>query len=170
MKFLLYSLTSLFIIFIITTPLQSQEKAAKIKTANNNILNFDASSADKQRPQLQTIESSLAQLNELLSEDAPGHLPESERDDWRLQTKWVQNCIKQIKEFQQKYDNSSSNTKQGKAAGNTANNMMFSQMSFNVEFLALQNSLQKENHQFQMLSIAMKVRHDAAMRAIRNLK
>lgn len=40
----------------------------------------------------------------------------------------------------------------------------------NVQFLALQNQMQTESRQYNAVSNALKVRHDAAMNAIRNMK
>jgi hypothetical protein len=41
--------------------------------------------------------------------------------------------------------------------------------SWNVQYLALQESLQRESREFQALSNAMKVKHDAAKAAIGNI-
>jgi hypothetical protein len=43
-------------------------------------------------------------------------------------------------------------------------------LDMNVQFLALQNQMQMESRQFNAVSNALKVRHDAAMSAIRNMK
>lgn len=42
--------------------------------------------------------------------------------------------------------------------------------SMNLEFLALQNSMQMESRQYNAVSNVMKVRHDSAMAAIRNMR
>jgi hypothetical protein len=42
--------------------------------------------------------------------------------------------------------------------------------SMNLEFLALQNSMQMESRQYNAVGNALKVRHDSAMAAIRNMK
>jgi hypothetical protein len=39
-----------------------------------------------------------------------------------------------------------------------------------MQFLALQNQMQMEGRQFNAVSNALKVRHDAAMGTIRNMK
>ncbi|UCC84857.1 MAG: hypothetical protein JSW46_08045 [Gemmatimonadota bacterium] len=43
-------------------------------------------------------------------------------------------------------------------------------LDMNMQFLALQNQMQMESRQFNAVSNALKVRHDAAMSAIRNMK
>jgi hypothetical protein len=43
-------------------------------------------------------------------------------------------------------------------------------MKMNMQFMALQNSMQMESRQFQAVSNALKVRHDSAMSAVRNMK
>ncbi len=42
--------------------------------------------------------------------------------------------------------------------------------SMNLEFLALQNSMQMESRQYTAVSNVMKVKHDSAMAAIRNMR
>lgn len=43
-------------------------------------------------------------------------------------------------------------------------------LDMNMQFLALQNQMQMESRQFNAVSNALKVRHDAAMAAVRNMK
>jgi hypothetical protein len=43
-------------------------------------------------------------------------------------------------------------------------------LDMNMQFLALQNQMQMESRQFNAVSNALKVRHDAAMSAVRNMK
>jgi hypothetical protein len=43
-------------------------------------------------------------------------------------------------------------------------------LDMNMQFLALQNQMQMESRQYNAVSNALKVRHDAAMGAIRNMK
>jgi hypothetical protein len=44
------------------------------------------------------------------------------------------------------------------------------QESFNIQFLALQNDMQKENRQYTMVSNIMKTKHDTSKAAIRNIR
>jgi hypothetical protein len=48
--------------------------------------------------------------------------------------------------------------------------MVQQNMKMNMQFMALQNSMQMESRQFQAVSNALKVRHDSAMSAVRNMK
>ena len=48
--------------------------------------------------------------------------------------------------------------------------MLQRNMQMNMEFLSLQNQMQMESRQFNSVSNALKVRHDSAMAAIRNMK
>ena len=43
-------------------------------------------------------------------------------------------------------------------------------LDMNMQFLALQNQMQMESRQYNTVSNALKVRHDSAMGAIRNMK
>jgi hypothetical protein len=43
-------------------------------------------------------------------------------------------------------------------------------MKMNMQFMALQNAMQMESRQFNAVSNALKVRHDSAMAAVRNMK
>jgi hypothetical protein len=49
-------------------------------------------------------------------------------------------------------------------------NMQETQMSFNLQYLQLQNSMQNENRQFTMVSNIMKTKHDTAKNAIGNIR
>lgn len=61
----------------------------------------------------------------------------------------------------------------GDAAGRlfeAAREMQEMQQSFNLQFLALQEAMQKENRQFTMVSNVMKTKHDTAKNAINNVR
>ena len=49
-------------------------------------------------------------------------------------------------------------------------NLQETQMSFNLQYLQLQNSMQNENRQFTMVSNVMKTKHDTAKNIISNIK
>ena len=66
---------------------------------------------------------------------------------------------------------------QGQAASNsstaTANvgqQMQETQMSFNLQYLMLQNQMQNENRQFALVSNIMKTKHDTAKNSISNIR
>jgi hypothetical protein len=43
-------------------------------------------------------------------------------------------------------------------------------MSFNLQYLTLQSSMQNDNRQFTMVSNIMKTKHDTAKNSIRNIR
>jgi len=47
--------------------------------------------------------------------------------------------------------------------------MQESQMSFNMQYLQLQNSMQNDNRQFSMVSNIMKTKHDTVKNTISNI-
>ena len=49
-------------------------------------------------------------------------------------------------------------------------NMQETQMSFNLQYLQLQNSMQNENRQFTMVSNIMKTKHDTVKNSISNIR
>lgn len=49
-------------------------------------------------------------------------------------------------------------------------NLQESQMSFNLQYLQLQNSMQNENRQFTMVSNIMKTKHDTVKNSISNIR
>jgi hypothetical protein len=49
-------------------------------------------------------------------------------------------------------------------------NLQETQMSFNLQYLQLQNSMQNENRQFTMVSNIMKTKHDTVKNAISNIR
>ena len=48
--------------------------------------------------------------------------------------------------------------------------MQETQMSFNLQYLQLQNSMQNDNRQFTMVSNIMKTKHDTAKNSIQNVR
>lgn len=67
--------------------------------------------------------------------------------------------------------NSVGSTALGQAGGALEGaDMVQMNMKMNMQFMALQNSMQMESRQFQAVSNALKVRHDSAMSAVRNMK
>ncbi len=53
---------------------------------------------------------------------------------------------------------------------NAAQQMQETQMSFNLQYLMLQNQMQNENRQFAMVSNIMKSKHDTAKNSISNIR
>jgi chromosome segregation ATPase len=49
-------------------------------------------------------------------------------------------------------------------------NMQETQMSFNLQYLQLQNQMQNENRQFSMVSNIMKTKHDTVKNSISNIR
>ena len=49
-------------------------------------------------------------------------------------------------------------------------NMQETQMSFNLQYLQLQNNMQNENRQFTMVSNIMKTKHDTVKNSISNIR
>jgi hypothetical protein len=49
-------------------------------------------------------------------------------------------------------------------------NLQETQMSFNLQYLQLQNSMQNENRQFTMVSNIMKTKHDTVKNSISNIR
>lgn len=49
-------------------------------------------------------------------------------------------------------------------------NMQETQMSFNLQYLQLQNDMQNENRQFTMVSNIMKTKHDTVKNSISNIR
>ncbi len=56
------------------------------------------------------------------------------------------------------------------ATTNAAQQMQETQMSFNLQYLMLQNQMQNENRQFAMVSNIMKTKHDTAKNSISNIR
>jgi len=53
---------------------------------------------------------------------------------------------------------------------NATREMQEMQMSFNLQYLALQNAIQHENRQFSMISNIMKTKHDTVKNSIENIR
>jgi hypothetical protein len=58
----------------------------------------------------------------------------------------------------------------GQTQGLSGGDMVSKMAAMNMQFLALQESMQMQSRQYQTLSNASKARHDAATNSIRNMK
>jgi hypothetical protein len=136
--------------------------------------------------QLKKTAAAMTALEKLSKMPPPTGLTLKQRAKWVEHTKWLQAQIARLKKFRDKHasavntlksaisGSSSKGTSSGSSGqaggGLTGAGMIQQNMQMNMEFLALQNQMQMESRQFNAVSNALKVRHDAAMAAVRNMK
>lgn len=83
--------------------------------------------------------------------------------------------IVRVEKLETSYDNI--NNKQAAASGNSQNQllnatkqMQETQMSFNLQYLQLQNQMQHENRSYTAISNIMKTKHDTVKNSIANIR
>ena len=109
--------------------------------------------------------SEIKKLKDLANKPVPKGLTKKEQKEWKKQTEWINSVVER---YSLQYSrNKYLIEKSGKSAKQDVITEIQNQ---NVQFLALQQSLQNEARVFQTISNVMKTRHDAAMASIRNMK
>lgn len=107
---------------------------------------------------------------------------QNEMKELQVQQAKIQAIMKDMQSYDQKMKSFSQKIKiwekEIDAAGaikkaelfNATKQMQETQMSFNLQYLQLQNHMQTENRRFTMISNIMKTKHDTAKNSISNIK
>jgi hypothetical protein len=114
-------------------------------------------------------------LRKLAAQPLPDHLESRERYEALRYIKWLNDSSLQLESLTEKWDTSlkaltsklTTNPTKLMAATKQIGEM---NMSFNLQYLQLQQKMQAENRQFTLVSNIMKVKHDTARNAINNVR
>lgn len=102
-------------------------------------------------------------LHKLSRQSSPRGLSRSDQSELKKYNRWLSRACKEFEKL----------TKQGekllKQREATAKSIDM-QQSFNLQYLKLQQSMQRQNRQFTLVSNIMKVKHDTAKSAINNVR
>ena len=89
-------------------------------------------------------------------------------------SRWNEELARKMKEFSEKsmhlYERIKTSVDTQSALFEATKEMQEMQMSFNLQYLNLQNQMQNENRQFTMVSNIMKTKHDTVKNSISNIR
>lgn len=114
-------------------------------------------------------------LRELVAQPLPDHLGSRERYEALRYIKWLNDSSLQLESLAEKWDASLKaliyKRKASPSTRTTATQQMKEMnISFNLQYLQLQEKMQADNRQFALVSNIMKVKHDTARNAINNVR
>lgn len=113
------------------------------------------------------------ELSELARQPLPAGLSPEEKSEADAYTRWLLEASAQFANFANSWQRA---LEKVLADAKTADAMLATQemhemnMSFNLQYLQLQQKMQSENRQFAMVSNIMKTKHDTAKNAINNVR
>ena len=100
----------------------------------------------------------------------PPGLPAAEAAEARRYVAWLQAWAARLDELAAKGESASPSAKGPDQSSAAARHIEEMQMSFNLQYLQLQEKMQNENRQFTMVSNIMKSKHDTAKNSINNIR
>ncbi len=102
-------------------------------------------------------------FKKLAKQPHPKGLKKDQIKEAQKYNRWLQKKSRELKLFATRW--------QSKLSGsNISQQMQEMQMSFNLQYLRLQNKISHENRQFTMVSNIMKNKHDTAKNSINNIR
>jgi hypothetical protein len=131
------------------------------------------------RERINRLRQTAKTLRALANERAPAGLaPDQAREAARYNA-WLRSASGQLLSLADHWDNETAAHEHavaqasrtgGNALAAATREMQETQMSFNLQYLRLQDKISYENRQFTMISNVMKNKHDAAKNAINNIR
>jgi hypothetical protein len=83
---------------------------------------------------------------------------------------WLKSWAPKLEALAETGERSTGGSRGGDRLLDGTKQMQETQMSFNVQYLQLQNTMQNENRQFTMVSNIMKTKHDTVKNSISNIR
>ena len=99
-------------------------------------------------------------LYKLSKKSGPKGLTSKEQSELKRYDKWLGSACNELAKL----------SKKGEKLLKQAKEVEKMQQSFNLQYLQLQQDMQKQNRQFTLVSNIMKVKHDTAKSAINNVR
>jgi hypothetical protein len=97
-------------------------------------------------------------------------LSAAESAEARRYVAWLQTWAARLDELAAKGESACGSAKGQDQSSAVSQQMAEMQMSFNLQYLQLQNKMQNENRQFTLVSNIMKTKHDTARNSINNIR
>ncbi len=120
------------------------------------------------------IRASAARLAALAREPKPRSLPPGEEKTWQRYRKFLLSSSRRMArlaaEWDRKIDRFERRYRDAPDSRQALREMQEMNLSFNIQYLRLQNKIQAENREFAMLFNIMKLKRDAAKSAIENVR
>jgi hypothetical protein len=112
---------------------------------------------------IKTIRKTKQTLHKISRQSIPRGFSREEKSEAQKYNKWLSTVCAKL----DKLSKQGESLLKRKIAGKKADTML---KSFNLQYLQLQSQMQKDHRQFTMMSNIMKVKHDTASGAIRNMR
>jgi len=176
LKYIIYFGVLVFFLGLVLTASAQQPRVKSLnKQVKKEIPHHKQIKSERERliQQKEKITANLVTLKKIAKEKAPASLNRKEKKQWKELSEWLESVIQTYSQKEKSLNAVISDSKKlAKKNSDTRSqeNMLEQMNQMNMEFLQLQNSMQMESRQFNTVSNALKVRHDAAQAAIRNMK
>jgi hypothetical protein len=124
------------------------------------------------RQRIERLRQTAKTLQELANQPLPVNLPASEQNESNRHSLWLKNSSQRLYDLASRWQadlNKVVRTKTGELKTIT-NTMREMNMSFNLQYLMLQNKISHECRQFALVSNIMKNKHDTARNSINNIR
>jgi hypothetical protein len=107
---------------------------------------------------------------EVAGEPLPVNLSRADATVAKSWVVWLEGSAAKLQDLAEMGERSIGEARGGGPVLQTTKQMQETQMSFNMQYLALQTQMQKENSTYLMVSNVLKTRHDTAKNSISNIR
>jgi hypothetical protein len=124
------------------------------------------------RLRIERLRQTAKTLQELAHQPLPLDLPASEQNEAKRFSLWLKNSSQRLYDLANRWQaalDTAVHTKTNDPKKQTSS-MRDMIMSFNLQYLMLQNKISHENRQFSLVSNIMKNKHDTAKNSINNIR
>jgi hypothetical protein len=124
------------------------------------------------RQQIGKLERTAKTLLELAEQPLPAGLSTSELKEAKRYSVWLKNSSRKFSNLANQWQADLNKILQSRLTdlATATKNMQEMNMSFNLQYLMLQNKISHENRQFTLVSNIMKNKHDTAKNSINNVR
>lgn len=133
------------------------------RTPSPHLQVFPVTDRRQIQDRVKTIKATRQILSNLSRQSIPKGLSREQQSELQKYNKWLSSACAKLDKLSKQGENL--------VRQNTSTQKTDAMLkSFNLQYLQLQNDMQKDNRQFTMVSNIMKVKHDTASGAIRNMR
>jgi len=124
------------------------------------------------RQRIEILRQTAKTLHDLAREPLPPNLPPSEQNEANRFSLWLKNASQRCYDLANRWQAALDSILRGRTNGlqRQVRSMAEMNMSFNLQYLDLQNKISHECRQFAMVTNIMKNKHDTAKNSINNIR
>jgi hypothetical protein len=126
--------------------------------------------AEFAKARIMKLQQTARTLQELAAQPLPAQLTDKEKQEAERHTKWLKESSQTLDGLASRWHSRLTEVEKNQNPLSQQKQMTEMNMSFNLQYLQLQNNMQNESRQFTMVSNIMKNKHDTAKNAISNLR